>query len=724
MNMNKKIVKATVAVTTLSLLAATGCGNTNTNTAENTVTDANTQDNAETNTDVIESTENSEVVETVKKAAGISGVNADVNKDETVYVTANADGSTKKIIVSDWLKNADAQSVLNDISDLKDIENVKGYEEFVQNTDGSLTWNANGADIYYQGTSDKALPVDMKITYTLDGKEISAKDLAGKSGRLVMRFDYTNNSKQTVKINDKDTDIYTPFTVVTGMMLSSDNASNVTVSSGKVVSDGNGIVVVGMAMPGLKDSLGLADKEVDVDIPDYVEVTADVNDFELTTTATVMMSDLLSDMNIDEINSFDDLEGDLDTLTDASTKLVDGTGELSDATVTLKDGTSELKDGAIQLDDGITEANDGVKEIVKNYPDAVDGANKLAEGLDTLNKKVKAFPKLAGKLDTTKSENDTKASEMESNTLPADQASVQSAVASTVANCVTPAVTAGVTTAANVIAQASANATAATISSYVTTAVAAQADTIAALTGQFVQAGLLDPETAQTYATAIVAGQVAQSLSTSEQLQAQIGAAVQEAAGSAVAGSQEAIAQSAMAAAQAVDTSAVTTAVTQLATDYANYGSYLGISGAIGEIRGQLSDETLNELTSGVKQLKEGSKNLAEGITKLSDATGKLSTGIGQIKEGSGKLKDGTVELDDGAAKLKDGAFTLKDGMNEFNNDGIMKLSDAFNDDLLPVKDKLTAIKDAGEGYQVYTQLGEGQTGSVKFIITTDGISK
>ena len=342
--MKKKLVKSTVAVTALSLAAVAGLSNTAiTNAKEDTQEKKETKATDSSASDAIEEAENSQVVEKVKDAAGVSASSDNVDKEETVYVSANADGSTKEIIVSDWLKNKDKSSTLADSSDLTDIENVKGYEEFVQNSDGTITWNSDGSDIYYQGKSTKELPISMKVTYYVDGKEVPADEMAGKSGKVTMRFDYTNNSKKTVNIKGKDTTIYTPFVTVTGMILPSENFQNVEVSNGKVISDGSNLIVVGMAMSGLSESLGLSDKDYDIEIPDYVEVTADVTDFELETTATIATPDLLSSLNLDDIDSFDDLEDSIDELTDASKQLVDGSGKLKDGSSELKTGTTELK---------------------------------------------------------------------------------------------------------------------------------------------------------------------------------------------------------------------------------------------------------------------------------------------------------------------------------------------------------------------------------------------
>ncbi len=123
-----------------------------------------------------------------------------IKKQESVYVNAAADGSVSKITVSDWLKGAnETTGTINDISDLKNISNVKGDETFKQNGK-DVDWSGAGKDIYYQGESDEKLPVDMKITYKLDGKEIAAKDMLGKSGKVEIHVSYTNKSSRKKKL--------------------------------------------------------------------------------------------------------------------------------------------------------------------------------------------------------------------------------------------------------------------------------------------------------------------------------------------------------------------------------------------------------------------------------------------------------------------------------------------------------------------------------------------
>lgn len=325
----------------------------------------------------------------------------DVYKEETVYVNADATGNSDEVTVSDWLKNSGSVSGnLTDESILKEIKNVKGDETFTENGD-QLTWNTVGEDIYYQGTTDKELPVSVKLTYFLDGKEVKPDELKGKSGHLKIQVQYTNNEKKTVTVDGKEEEVYTPFIMMTGMILPNETFSNVTIDNGKVISDGSRNIVVGFGMPGLKDSLDLDEettKEAEdkgVTIPENFEMEADVTDFTMSSTFTVALTDLLDDMDMDNIIDVDSLKDSLNELEDAALELVSGSGTLADGASTLADGVSSYTAGADELNAGIqkylgsngelngsvTEYVNGVGKVVKGVKDYTSGTNALANGV-------------------------------------------------------------------------------------------------------------------------------------------------------------------------------------------------------------------------------------------------------------------------------------------------------------------------------------------------------
>ena len=305
-------------------------------------------------------------------------------KDETVYVLARADGSVDKIIVSDWVRNAQGSALLNDVSTLTGIENVKGDETYTLGGDNSCVWDARGNDIYYQGAIEQELPVSVAVSYTLDGRPISPDELVGRSGRVTIRFDYTNHQYEMVGINGRQEKIYVPFAMLTGLVLDNDVFTNVSVSNGKIVNDGDRTIVAGLAFPGLRDSLGL-DKDA-LDLPEYVEITADAEDFELETTVTLAANGLFNDAasGAGDFDGLDDLDGKLDELTDAVTRLTDGSSQLYDGLCALLDSSRELAAGVDQLAAGASQLKQGADGLSAGAAQLQAGAAALSQGLDAL----------------------------------------------------------------------------------------------------------------------------------------------------------------------------------------------------------------------------------------------------------------------------------------------------------------------------------------------------
>lgn len=316
------------------------------------------------------------------------------SKDETVYVLANADGSVKKIIVSDWIKNNGGKTV-SDKTELSDIKNVKGNESYVMDTDNMREWNADGKDIYYQGTISKALPVDLKVSYKLDGKPVSVETLAGKSGKVTIRFDYTNNQYENVSIDGKNTKIYVPFVMLSGLLLDNGIFTNVEISNGRIINDGDRIIAVGFALPGMKENLNLSRDKVD--IPDFVEITADVKNFALGNTLTVAANSIISDLDVSKLDSADDLQVSLTELSSAMSKLLDGSSELYGglSELLLKSnelvaGVDKLANGASALSDGAAALSAGLSALVSNNDTLNTGAKQVFDTLlSTVSQKLK-----------------------------------------------------------------------------------------------------------------------------------------------------------------------------------------------------------------------------------------------------------------------------------------------------------------------------------------------
>jgi putative membrane protein len=312
-----------------------------------------------------------------KKLSGLS-------KTETVYVIAKANGAPEKVIVSNWIKNPAGAKKIEDKSNLKNIENVKGDETYTINEKKMYEWDAQGNDIYYQGEGTAELPVGVNITYKLNDVTTDPSALAGKSGRVTIRFDYTNRKFETVKINGKDEKIYVPFIMLSGMLLDNEKFKNVEVTNGKVINDGNRTYVAGFAVPGMQESLGIDKK--DFELPSFVEVSADATEFELATTLTVATNEVFSDLDSSKAEKkVTELEKAVDDLGSAAGKLADGTSELYGGLGTLLNKSGELVDGVERLCSGAEALKNGASQLSNGTVDLNNGVVKLDIEIGTLD---------------------------------------------------------------------------------------------------------------------------------------------------------------------------------------------------------------------------------------------------------------------------------------------------------------------------------------------------
>jgi putative membrane protein len=342
------------------------------------------------------------VVLTAASLVGCGANTAATTGTDTAYVTEMAAGSTEAAITQ-AITNELAVSNKSTLATNTRQETVYVFNDASGNknhiTVNEKITDANGNETLNKTESSENAPVTMKVTYKLDGKEIKPEDLAGKSGKVTIRFDYTNNQKKTVTINGKKQTVTVPFTMITGMMLPTDVFSNVEVTNGKLTKVGDNIVAVGMTMPGLKDTMNLKfnDKSLDLDIPEYFELTADVKNFSLDMTMSVATSNLLSDMNADDI-TLDDLKKTVASLDDAATQLADGT-------VSLQDGTQQLSDAIPALTDGVDQLNTGASSLKDGIYAYADGAASAYEGSVSLNDNMKTYADGIGTLYNTLKDN-------------------------------------------------------------------------------------------------------------------------------------------------------------------------------------------------------------------------------------------------------------------------------------------------------------------------------
>ena len=302
-------------------------------------------------------------------------------RDETVYVLAGPDGAVEKIIVSDWLKNPEGLDRLEDAAVLDQVEDVKGGAAFSPDGPGRI-WEANGGDVYSQGTSDQDLPVEVSVRYTLDGRPIDPEQLAGKSGRVSIRFDYVNRQYQEVSIGGETERICVPFAMITAVALDSGRFANVDVANGRLCNDGDRLAVVGLALPGVRESLGL--DEEDFDLPEYLEITADVTDFRLETTFTAAVCEPFARLDTEKLSDAEGLGDALAELEDAMNQLLEGSGRLYDGLEELLEKSGGLASGVEQLAGGAASLQSGADALQSGAAQLKDGSAALQAGLDQL----------------------------------------------------------------------------------------------------------------------------------------------------------------------------------------------------------------------------------------------------------------------------------------------------------------------------------------------------
>ena len=754
----------------------------------------------------------------------------DADKDESVYLISDANGNVNKTIVVDHLKNKDKKDTLEDASNLSDIENVKGKEKFTQSGD-KLTWQAGGKDIYYQGTATEEPPVTQKVTYYLDGKEISPEDLAGKSGKVKICFDYTNTTSYTETVNGEKQTVSVPFAAITGLVLG-DGFENIEVTNGKAEVSDSSSVVLGYALPGLKDSLGIKDKDLDgdVNIPEYMEMTADVKNFSMPAAMTFVVnaSDYVSTDGIDT-SDLDDMINDLkdastqlqdgsktlaegtDTLADGlstlqsklgtfasgvgtlqsglktyteggstlsgglntlgnstgalvsgADKLNSGAGQLASGSATLKDGLKTYTDGASQLNTGLNQLNDNTGSLATGVTSLNDGAKTLSDGINAANKGAAGVSAGAAQLKTSIDTAKTGADSLAAGAKQVDEgvgqltqslSDMPETIKTNINKSLEPLNELNVGTLFKTLGYIDTDKiTADNVSAAADAAVNNAGDIIDALTNMQNQnpsatynqilVGLSQGKGAVSVYSAVNQS-VTDSASTVQALK-DGSAKVSDGASSLDAGlgqlSDGASELSSGASDLAIGTTQLATGATELQTGTQSLADKLpeltkGITSLVnGSNELVKNNDTLNAgataLNAGASQLSAGTQSLmnsvptlTSGIKKLVDGSNtlvannaQLNSGASQLADGTNQIVSGVDQLTTGSKTLSEGAHTLADGMVQFNEEGINKILDAYNGDLKPFTDKLQAVIDAGEEYQTYSAIADGQTGSVKFI--------
>ena len=690
----KTLFKYSSVLLSVVLIASTltGCG---TSTAYNqTGSEVAISSEAASNTENI-------ITNAIKNELSISNTSTlkTNTRDEMVYVFDKADGTQDHVLVT----------------------------EKVTDSKGETTTN--------QSTSDKTAPVSIKVTYKLNGVETKPEDMIGKSGKVTIRYDYTNNEKKNITVNGKSQIAYVPFTMITGTLLPTDKFSNVEVTNGKVSKVGDNIIALGMAMPGLKDTLNLKfdGESLDMDIPEYFEISADVEDFELDMSMSVATTSTLNDIDTDDFSlakledKMNELQSAADQLTDGTVTLQNGTQTLSDSIPALTDGVNQLNDGASQLKDGIYAYTDGATALAAGAGQLKDGisaytagANQLGAGAGQLQSGLKTYTDGVGALNAG------------SGTLQSGLSTYTGGVASAAAGAVSlqtglKAYTDGVASAeagasqlnegiksiktaliGNVVKELAANSTAYKMNSVADSTGKTVMEQAADLQKLGTALGLSDVTIAtETYTEAVTSGkpytpQVSQAGSKDYVYVNQLGLLIKAAGNIGASSALDAVVSNLS------NNETINAALKQLTDGSQSLTDGLGelvknndtlnagasqLNAGLAQLSG--NNDTLNggiaQISAGLAQLSDnndtlngGIAQISAGLAQLNDNNDALNGGIEQIAGGfstlnsnNEALRSGSTQLADGTSTLKSSSVTLADGVTQLN-DGAITLKDGM----------------------------------------------
>ena len=616
-----------------------------------------------------------------------------MTKEETVYSKINLEGEVYSSKVSTHLINEEEQELIQDMTDLLNIQNTNGEEEYVQEGD-SLVWKADGKDIYYEGDLQKELPIETKVSYTLDGKEISARELAGKSGDLSIQIEYQNKDAHEVTINGQKQTIYTPFVVVAGTIFNNEKVRDIQISNGKVVDNGQKSIVMGLAFPGLQESLDLPKDEVE--IPNSITITAKVTDFEMDSILSFVTPKVLEQSDLESFDKMNELYAKVDELQSASKQLQDGASS-------LKSGTEEYTDKSQEFSNAMKQVANGVDTLNSNY-------GKISDGIAVLNQSSKELENGASSISEG-----TKAVESNLNVISEKLEEAQAGSSTLLAG--QKKVGEGINRVISSLQQTQQGSS-------------EQIKNLEALISGNQEAKKNLQSANQTIDSQIAA--LKKVMPQTEEITTQINTlSTQKQANLKLIGLLE---QNIKANTQTINSLKSNTQIEELKKGLTS----LEEASTKLETGAQSLNEGLTELSKGSQtlaqkssELSQGASTLKEGTAKLGEGTKSLAGGSSQVKSGLNKIDDSTKQLTQANTKLVDGASTIQTGATQlytgietFNQQGINEICNYINHNVKSLQQRIEKLTDLADEYDHFTMLNEESKGNVKFILMIDGIKK
>ena len=672
-------------------------------------------------------------------------------KDESVYVKADAAGRPTEKTVEVVLKKIEWADPIEDRSNLREIKNTEGNEEYTEAGEGRYLWQNNGEDIHYKGKSDQALPVNVRITYYLEGQEVSAEKIAGKTGKVKIRFDYENN-----------TDV--PFMVLSAAMLPADVFSDVEVTNGRLMDLGDQKAVIGFAFPGLMDTLKLVDYEPteEIELPEYVEIEARAEDFALDFTASVVSTGLFEDLEDKDLEDLDKLPEDMDELTDASTEIRDAAQELADGGSEFGDYLSQYFDGLSQLSEGTDSLDQGLTLLSQNISKISEGSKSLQGGLEQIDQSLAKVDLSA--LSSPESKKASEAAQAALESIGENSAALKEKLTAVGTNLETVqtfvedvnAYIGQVQDLQKAIEELPAPDLAAAdyengwterlndeAASQAKEKAQEAADDVRDSIIEIVKGsslpddlGLTDEQKEQIIAQIVESIDENKVTVNEEDIEISLDAAfgeIRDGIQKEAEGQRNTLRDVSLKIAEpsVPDLEALSPEKMEEITQIiGNMEQSLAVIGAYAEGMSQTASG-LTELSSALTQLKFGVSQLSGGSSQLTEGLGLFEKALEAATEGSAQLSSAMKTVSSAGGELGSAFWQLVDGMNEFadgiaefDEEGIQSLAELAGPEYKDVIRGVRAARDAEHSYTNFSGICDGQKGSVRFIIETEEINK
>lgn len=608
-------------------------------------------------------------------------------KEETVYSKINTKGENYQTIVSTHLNNKNEEQILNDLTDLINIENTNGDEDF--KLDGeNIIWNANGSDIYYQGETKKELPVQCNIKYELNGEEIDVSEIVGKSGKVKITIEYKNNDSHIVTINGKKQTMYTPFTTIAMTYFDNSQNKNIEAKKAKIINDGTKTIIAGIAMPGMQESLNISNKKIE--IPSKVEITMETSKFEQNNIITFITPKILEeDISFDKLNSLykkvDEMQVASKQIEEGANALKEGTTEFSQKTQEFNNGMKQFEAGANKASNSYKEIDNGINQVTKGSKDLKTGSIELNNGLTALSNGLSSMPENIEKLYNGSS----------------------AALAGLSDNKETNEV--GLVTGVNALA-GSLNETISNLEKSLTTMKTSCEEGVTKLTksnsalNSVIATLNVETQSVQIGTLKQIVKQNEEAIKEYNTKIQYINTQLKELNTKKVEGKK--------------DISKITTGMKEVQNGVSELTSGLGKLNTASNTL----PENLNKLVQGSKKLANGTEELNKGTTALSAGSKQMEQGLNTLKESSKILTNGSNALTQGAETINNGSIELAQGITTFNKEAINKICSYINSDIKEIVVRAEKLQELSEEYVSFTKANENTAKEVKFILITDSI--